>query len=218
MTKSTCTPRRKALAKRFKSGDLSDSLINRLIPRVQEDEGGLLDDPNPEEEGYRTHPRWQWKAGDAAKPAEPEGPWQWRERFAKRRQRPAEPAAAAPPALPGEQSVAGSRRKISLEIDEIMRQIAVEQDPQRKRDLQNQAMRLMASESRNPVSRLIPTISEHCGFCPEDMPGDETVTQCPSCGGPGVFLGQLGNRVHFRCRNCGMDFSGEHEGDVLDQD
>lgn len=32
---------------------------------------------------------------------------------------------------------------------------------------------------------------------------------CPGCGGPGVPLGQLGNRSHFRCRDCGVDFSHE---------
>lgn len=30
---------------------------------------------------------------------------------------------------------------------------------------------------------------------------------CPMCDGPGVLLGQLGQRVHYRCRNCGMDYS-----------
>lgn len=30
---------------------------------------------------------------------------------------------------------------------------------------------------------------------------------CPACGGDGGFLGGLGNREHFRCINCGMDFS-----------
>lgn len=30
---------------------------------------------------------------------------------------------------------------------------------------------------------------------------------CPACDGPGVLLGQLGNRIHYRCRNCGMDFN-----------
>jgi len=29
---------------------------------------------------------------------------------------------------------------------------------------------------------------------------------CPVCNGPGVLLGALGSLVHFRCRNCGMDF------------
>jgi transposase-like protein len=30
---------------------------------------------------------------------------------------------------------------------------------------------------------------------------------CPVCGGPGVLLGTLGRRTHYRCRDCGMDFS-----------
>jgi tRNA(Ile2) C34 agmatinyltransferase TiaS len=35
---------------------------------------------------------------------------------------------------------------------------------------------------------------------------------CPVCDGPGMFLGSLGNRDHFRCRDCGMGFSHENEG------
>lgn len=31
--------------------------------------------------------------------------------------------------------------------------------------------------------------------------------ECPACGGLGVPLGRLGNQLHCRCRNCGMDFS-----------
>jgi tRNA(Ile2) C34 agmatinyltransferase TiaS len=30
---------------------------------------------------------------------------------------------------------------------------------------------------------------------------------CPVCGGEGKPLGRLGRRVHFRCRDCGSDFS-----------
>lgn len=40
---------------------------------------------------------------------------------------------------------------------------------------------------------------------PEPMDNPE----CPACGGPGVPLGSLGRRMHFRCRNCGYDFSQE---------
>ena len=30
---------------------------------------------------------------------------------------------------------------------------------------------------------------------------------CPQCEGPGVLLGQLGQLIHLRCRNCGWTFS-----------
>lgn len=30
---------------------------------------------------------------------------------------------------------------------------------------------------------------------------------CPSCDGPGVELGSLGNTRHFRCRDCGWMWS-----------
>ena len=33
------------------------------------------------------------------------------------------------------------------------------------------------------------------------------VLYCPECGGPGVLLGRLGERVWWRCRACGIDFS-----------
>lgn len=36
---------------------------------------------------------------------------------------------------------------------------------------------------------------------------DDEPAECPMCGGPGVPLGQLGNRMHYKCENCGMDFS-----------
>lgn len=35
----------------------------------------------------------------------------------------------------------------------------------------------------------------------------EEAPECPACGGPGSHLGTLGTREHFRCRNCGADFS-----------
>lgn len=31
--------------------------------------------------------------------------------------------------------------------------------------------------------------------------------ECPICGGDGTELGSLGWRLHFRCRDCGMDYS-----------
>lgn len=37
------------------------------------------------------------------------------------------------------------------------------------------------------------------------------VANCPACDGPGMLLGQLGNRLHYRCRNCGLDFSHAEE-------
>lgn len=30
---------------------------------------------------------------------------------------------------------------------------------------------------------------------------------CQSCSGTGVYLGILGNRVNFRCEDCGIEFS-----------
>lgn len=41
----------------------------------------------------------------------------------------------------------------------------------------------------------------------DEMNADAIAPSCPMCDGPGNLLGQLGNRVHYRCRNCGADFS-----------
>lgn len=35
--------------------------------------------------------------------------------------------------------------------------------------------------------------------------------RCSMCGGPPVWLGQLGNRQHWTCRNCGCQFSTPEE-------
>ena len=43
---------------------------------------------------------------------------------------------------------------------------------------------------------------------PEDNP------ECPVCAGPGVPLGTLGRLSHFRCRNCGIDFSRNADGEA----
>lgn len=34
---------------------------------------------------------------------------------------------------------------------------------------------------------------------------DDEDRYCSECGGPLVWIGQLGSRNHYRCRNCGMD-------------
>ena len=41
---------------------------------------------------------------------------------------------------------------------------------------------------------------------PEEEP--EPTGECPLCEGPGVYQGTMGQRPHFRCRNCGIDFNG----------
>lgn len=33
------------------------------------------------------------------------------------------------------------------------------------------------------------------------------MTGCPQCGGPGSLIGALGTRDHYRCRDCGWDYS-----------
>lgn len=39
---------------------------------------------------------------------------------------------------------------------------------------------------------------------------DDPMVYCPACGSPFTeVLGVLGHRVHYRCRECGMDSSNE---------
>lgn len=46
---------------------------------------------------------------------------------------------------------------------------------------------------------------EHCGACLCCAP-----VSCPTCDGDGVLLGTLGRRTHYRCRQCGLNFSVEN--------
>jgi len=61
---------------------------------------------------------------------------------------------------------------------------------------------------RVPLQELqeVGLVGEDCGYDEPDEPG---YAGCPACGGDGVLLGALGNRKHYRCRQCGMDFSQE---------
>ncbi len=36
---------------------------------------------------------------------------------------------------------------------------------------------------------------------------EESSPTCPACSGQGVPFGSLGSRMHYRCRQCGYDFS-----------
>lgn len=57
--------------------------------------------------------------------------------------------------------------------------------------------------------------ADACDGMPADLDGD-TVTvlapTCPACGGPGALLGRMGQRLHLRCIDCGIDFSRVEEG------
>lgn len=48
--------------------------------------------------------------------------------------------------------------------------------------------------------RLPPSDVDLLSFIDPEVP-------CPLCGGPSVVLGDLGSRRHYRCRNCGGQFS-----------
>ena len=37
--------------------------------------------------------------------------------------------------------------------------------------------------------------------------GGDAAPACPACHGPSFPLGVLGNLAHYRCRNCGADYS-----------
>jgi transposase-like protein len=42
---------------------------------------------------------------------------------------------------------------------------------------------------------------------------NEHVHYCPICDGHGEHLGGLGHLDHYRCRQCGMNFSKERDDD-----
>jgi hypothetical protein len=43
------------------------------------------------------------------------------------------------------------------------------------------------------------------------------VSTCPLCDGQLLYLGQLGRRIHYRCRDCGMECS-QDVADTYDDD
>ena len=45
-----------------------------------------------------------------------------------------------------------------------------------------------------------------------------TRSMCEMCGGPGVPSGRLGDLFWFRCRNCGIEFTGEENVEFEDED
>ena len=52
--------------------------------------------------------------------------------------------------------------------------------------------------------------------CDGEDDGEGAAPACPACHGPSFPLGVLGNLSHYRCRNCGADYShscGEDDGE-----
>ena len=49
-----------------------------------------------------------------------------------------------------------------------------------------------------------------CQDCWEAQPAElDQFTWCPACDAGNYPSGQLGSRLHYRCRSCGMDYSKE---------
>lgn len=44
------------------------------------------------------------------------------------------------------------------------------------------------------------------------------MTFCPMCSGHASFIGFLGDRANFRCRDCGADFSHYVEDDIEEEE
>ena len=57
-----------------------------------------------------------------------------------------------------------------------------------------------------PQEALCPLCCETVDLC-DCWDPDEAI--CPGCGGEGFWLGTLGPLHHFRCRQCGIDFTGD---------
>lgn len=48
---------------------------------------------------------------------------------------------------------------------------------------------------------------------------NELISDCPACGATNGPMGALGNRVHYTCRDCGMQWSTlEDSGDCTTDD
>ena len=45
------------------------------------------------------------------------------------------------------------------------------------------------------------------GTMPTGDADDVDPPECPQCSGPGVLPGTLGSTDHYRCRNCGWEFT-----------
>jgi hypothetical protein len=58
-----------------------------------------------------------------------------------------------------------------------------------------------------------PNLSLNARDYVEDFDQDEVMCPlpCAACGGMLVYMGNLGDRLHYRCRNCGLDQSRERE-------
>lgn len=70
-------------------------------------------------------------------------------------------------------------------------------------------LKLSPSEAADLGARLIKAL-------PMAAPHEVSDTPAPSCpvcadGGYAIELGSLGRRIHYRCRNCGVDFSNTTE-------
>lgn len=62
----------------------------------------------------------------------------------------------------------------------------------------------LADHNQHPRGARFP---HECDACYAAEEADEEARVCPSCHGPGRELGALGNTMHYRCRNCGRDWS-----------
>ena len=59
----------------------------------------------------------------------------------------------------------------------------------------------MNEEERNQL------IADAAEGDPGEEREDECIRRCPMCPGWGQRMGQLGKKIHFRCRDCGAEFS-----------
>ncbi len=64
-------------------------------------------------------------------------------------------------------------------------------------------------EPNGPFDTEALAIADAQADAPDAAEEPEPNPTCQMCGGPGISLGTLGRLEHFRCRNCGVDFSYE---------
>ena len=71
-----------------------------------------------------------------------------------------------------------------------------------------------------PIDKMIADAAEADErYSPDELESHADAAQaCPECDGRGEPLGMLGNILHLRCRNCGIDFQMNDPDDPDDQE
>lgn len=73
----------------------------------------------------------------------------------------------------------------------------------------NLAARNLLKKAFGAACGFVPVVGKALAQAEEFEEGCEEPPGCPTCGGEGALLGALGRVTHYRCRNCGIDYSND---------